>query len=118
MEPLCKSALASPHCFGLYALLMLTLGAFPALMGSIAVAVLSSRLSRWRIIARVAGVWLTAFASAVSVTAYLAFSDYVDAHSDTRVVGTTFALIFLMVTAYVVIVTRRGAAPEHAEAPG
>jgi hypothetical protein len=85
---------------------MLVVGAFPALIGSVAIAALSSRQPLKRIVARVAGAWLTAFISSIAVTGYLISTDYTDEHGDNRVVATTVGLVFLCVSAYVAVLIR------------
>ena len=87
---------------------MLVVAAFPALLGSVVVAALSSRLGYKRIAAHVSGVWLTAFLGAFAVTGYLAVSGYYDGnHGDDKIVAVTVGAIFALVTAYVVWIARR-----------
>jgi hypothetical protein len=112
----CETALSSVRCFGLYAMLMLVVGAFPALLGSVAIAALSSKLPFKRIILRVGGVWLTAFLSSVGVTGYMIGSNYFDQHGDNRIVATTVGAIFVFVTAYVALLVRRDAKAQAAAA--
>jgi hypothetical protein len=112
MEPVCNSAFSSAQCFSQYALLIVLLGAVPALFGSIAIVTLTSKQNRRRIFARIGGVWLTSVFASASVTFYLAYSDfYGDGHGDIRAVGTTVGLIFALVTAFVAAVVRKDAAP-------
>jgi hypothetical protein len=113
MEPVCDSAFSSAQCFSQYALLIVLLGAAPALFGSVAVVTLTSKPNRRRIFARIGGVWLTAVFAAAGVTSYLAYSNfYGDGHGDIRAVGTTVGLIFALVTAFVVAAVRKDAAPK------